>query len=192
MSREKLTESLLAKRDARAREIWQDAEQRAVRYRQQAEARCTDLRRGIQRQYETELTQQLDATSNRIEKKARRIRLLAEETFLQQLHRLAIQQIAAGSATERLRSLQRLAAELPLRPWQQITVHPADRQQAAELFPDSHVETDPALLGGLVAVSDDAAVRVDNSLNGRLEQYWQRLSGSILDSLRADRQEGDA
>jgi vacuolar-type H+-ATPase subunit E/Vma4 len=189
MSRERLTESLLNKSDVRARTIWQEAEQRASRYRREAEESCADRRQEAVTRIESVLKQQLDRLSSRTEKRLRRTRLLAEERFSQQLRRLAVEQLAVLSTEQRSRSLRQLAAELPKLDWRQINVHPADRQQAAKLFAACIIDTDPSLLGGLIAATSDNAIRVNNSLSGRLEQAWPKLCGSVLDALRADRKE---
>ena len=192
MSRERLTESLMSKSDARARAIWQEAELQAQRYRQEADERCADQRREAKGQQELQVGQQLIQLSIRVEKRTRRIRLLAEEQLLDRLRLLATDQLGRLTTEQRTGSLRRLAAELPELDWQQVTVHPDDRQQAVDLFPDCAIDTDPALLGGVVAATTDKAVCVDNSLSRRLDQIWPKLSGSVLDSLHADKESKDA
>lgn len=192
MSREKLKESLLEKRDARARAIWQEAELKARRYRQETEASSADQRQKRVARIESKLTEQLDRLSSRIEKRLRRTRLLAEETFSEQLRQLALQRLTTLTPEERRRSLKRLARELPGLAWEQITVHPEDRQQAAEIFPDCTINTDPALSGGVIAITVERILAVDNSLTKRLEQAWPALSGTLLDSVRKKRERDDA
>jgi vacuolar-type H+-ATPase subunit E/Vma4 len=187
MSREKLKESLLEKRDARARTIWEEAEQKARRYRQETEASSADQRQKRVARIESEVTEQLDRLSSRIGKRLRRTRLLAEETFSEQLRQKALQRLTTLTPEERRRSLQRLARELPGLDWKQITVHPEDRQQAARIFPDCAIDTDPTLTG-VIAATVEKTLSVDNSLAKRLEQSWPELSGCVLDSLRTKRE----
>ena len=189
MSRERLTESLLAKRDAQARAIWQEAELRASHYRQAAEDRRAADRQTAQAQHDLKLGQQLDQLAIRIEKRARRVRLFAEEKFAERLRRLAVVQLARLSTDERGAILQRLATELPEFDWQRVTVHPDDRLQAVQLFPDVIIDTDPALIGGLTVTTTDGSISVNNSLDRRLEQLWPELCGSVLDALQADKRE---
>ena len=189
MSRGRLTESLLGKRDARARAIWQEAELRASHYRQAAEDRCAAARQTAQAQHDQKLGQQLDQLANRIEKRARRVRLFAEEKFAERLWRLAVVQLARLPTDERSSILQRLTTELPEFDWQRVTVHPDDRLQAVRLFPNSTIDTDPALIGGLTVTTTDGAVSVNNSLGTRLVQIWPKLCGSVLDALQADKRE---
>ena len=186
MSREKLTEALLEKRDAEAGRIWQEVEQQVSRYRQKAEERCTKERQELEKRYETLLSQQRDSLDNRTGKRLRRIRLLAEETFFVQLWPLALAQLSIQSAKDRVGTLRQLAAELPELDWQQVTVHPDDRKQAAQLFPGSIVASEPALLGGLIAATSDGAISINNSLIRRLEQLWPKLCGSLLDTLKTE------
>lgn len=186
MSRERLTKSLLAKRDAQAHAIWQEAELRASDYRQAAEDRCAADRQKAQAQHDLRLGQQLDRLAIRIEKRARRVRLLAEETFTVRLRRLAAVYLARLSTNERSALLQRLKSELPEFDWQRVTVHPEDRLQAMQLFPNGIIDTDPALIGGLSVTTTDGRVSVNNSLDRRLEQLWPKLCGSVLDVLQAE------
>ncbi len=184
MSREKLTAALLEKRDARAHAIWQEVEQQASRYRQAAQERCAGRRQAAEDRHAAKLSQQRDRLDNRTGKRLRRVRLLAEATFSAQLRQLAFAQLTILAAADRADALQQLAAELPELEWQQITVHPDDRQQAAQLFPGCSIATDPAQLGGVIAVTADAAICINNSLTRRLEQAWPRLCGRLLDTLQ--------
>lgn len=189
MSREKLTESLLDKRDAKARAIWVNAEQRLRQHRQRTEERCAEQRRETEAHLQAELSRRLDRLQTRIDRRKRQLRLRSEEAFAQRLRRLADAQLASLSDERRSETLRRLARELPDRDWRRITVHPDDQQLARQLFPQADIDTDPQLGGGLLAATEDDSVRVDNSLAGRLEQMWPQLSGRLLDSLRADRGE---
>lgn len=189
MSREKLTESLLDKRDAKARAIWVNAEQRLRQHRQRTEERCAEQRRETEAHLQAELSRRLDRLQTRIDRRKRQLRLRSEEAFAQRLRRLADAQLASLSDERRSETLRRLARELPDREWRRITVHPEDQQLARQLFPQADIDTDPQLGGGLLAATEDDSVRVDNSLAGRLEQMWPQLSGRLLDSLRADRGE---
>ena len=185
MSREKLTAALLEKRDERAHALWQDVEQQADRYRQEAEESCAERHLAAERRHEAKLAQQRDRLDSRLGKRLRRIRLVAEDRFSWQLRQLALEQLQVLSAVDRGASLQQLAAELPERDWQQVTVHPEDQKQAAQLFVGCTIVTDPALLGGVIASTADGAICVDNSLVRRLEQIWPELCGSLLDELQS-------
>lgn len=186
MSREKLTAALLEKRDAEARTIWQEAEQQASRYRQTAEERCAGRRQAAEVRYATELSQQRDRLDSQTGKRLRRIRLLAEETFSERLRPLAFAQLAILAAEDRADSLQQLITELPELDWRQISVHPDDHKQAAQLFPGCSISTDQALLGGVIAATADGAIRINNSLLSRLEQAWPKLCGRLLDTLQTE------
>ena len=184
MSREKLTESLLEKRDAKARAIWQEAELRLHRHRQQARERCTDQRQELEVRLQAELSMQLDRLQTRIDRQRRQLRLRAEETFSERLRQLAIARLSALPAQQRTETLRRLAHELPERDWRQIITHPDDQPLARQLFSDAEIESDPQLIGGLIAVCENGSIRIDNSLSRRLERGWPQLCGRILDALR--------
>ena len=185
MSREKLTEALLDKRDDRARSLWHEVEQQADRYRQEAKDRCAEQRLEAERRHEAKLGQQRDRLDSRTAKRRRRTRLLAEEIFSSQLRQLALEQLQVLLTEDRAGSIQFLSAELPERDWQQVIVHPDDQKQAAKLFPGCTILTDPALFGGVIASTADGTICVDNSLIRRLDQAWPELCGSLLDELQS-------
>jgi vacuolar-type H+-ATPase subunit E/Vma4 len=189
MSREKLKDSLISKSDARALDIWQKAELQLEQYRQEVDDRSAEQLRETQSQQKRQLEQKLDQLANRSAKRARRIRLFAEERFANRLWQLAIGQLVDLTSKQKADCLRQLAAELPELDWESITVHPIDRQQAVELFPDCHIDTDPDLIGGVLAVTADGAVRIDNSLLKRLKQLWPKLSGEVLDTLKAEKRD---
>ncbi|MBE0500923.1 MAG: hypothetical protein IBX47_05720 [Desulfuromonadales bacterium] len=192
MSRTQLKESLREKGETRGRAIWEEAEQKANRYRLEAEAHYRNRQQQRESECKADLTQELEQLVSRAEKKLQRIRLQSEEIFSQRLWQLACKQLVALLAAERDRSLQSLAAELPGLSWAQITVHPHDRQQAEKLFAGALIDTDPALIGGLIAVTADNAIAVDNSLVKRLTQLWPQLCGNILDALETLQEGEDA
>lgn len=191
MSREKLTAALLETSDTRARTIWQEVEQQANRYRQEADEHVAVQRQEVEGRHAAMVKQQQDHLDNRTGKRLRRIRLSAAERFSARLRQLALEQLSSMSAEARADSLQQLAAELPGLDWQQVTVHPDDQKQAAQLFSDCAIVTEPALLGGLIATTADGAICVNNSLSRRLEQAWPKLSGSLLDVLQTAEETDD-
>jgi vacuolar-type H+-ATPase subunit E/Vma4 len=85
-----------------------------------------------------------------------------------------------------------LAGELPAAAWQQVRVHPNDFDQARQTFPNAQVEVDATLAGGLVAVSADGRIVLDNSLTGRLRQAWPGLLPALVTAVCTEVNQGAA
>ncbi|CAH2032129.1 V-type ATP synthase subunit E [Trichlorobacter ammonificans] len=133
-------------------------------------ARCCDERRAA-----------LLATASR---EAALIRLRAEHLLALRLRERAqacLGQVCSGGDEGLFR---RLAGELPELAWGTVTVAEVDRQVAEACFPGVTVTTDPALSGGLRAVSADGSLTVDNSLETRLTRLWPDLLPTLMAELR--------
>lgn len=75
------------------------------------------------------------------------------------------------------------AAELPPLAWARVRVARRDREVAARLFPTAEIVCEPDLAGGLVAETAAGRVRIDNSLEKRLERCWDDLLPELLAAL---------
>ena len=112
------------------------------------------------------------------------VRLRAESGLAQRLRG------RAGACLVRLRDsayealFQQLVSELPDVPWATIRVNPADTVLAAGCFPQAAVVADPAITGGLEAVTADGSLTVVNTLESRLERCWPDLVPHLIAELR--------
>lgn len=105
---------------------------------------------------------------------ARQQRLEAESRLAGRLRTLAAEllpELACASAT----CLTRLAAELPRLAWQEVRVHPRDRDAAQRLFPEAGIVEDATLCGGLAVTTPAGRIHIDNTLEKRLERLWDDL-----------------
>ena len=112
------------------------------------------------------------------------IRLRAEHALalrLAERARSALPQLRAADAAHLLRQL---AKELPLLRWQTISTTPDATALAATLFPTATIVADPALAGGIKAVTADNALTVDNTLETRLEKLWPDLLPQLMAAVR--------
>lgn len=109
---------------------------------------------------------------------ARRIRADMKAALSARLH------AAAAAALPRVRAragdtlFDALARELPDRPWQHVTVNPADRAAAQARFPNAAIAVDAGIAGGLIA--EGSGLRVDNTLERRLENAWPDLLPALM------------
>ena len=79
-----------------------------------------------------------------------------------------------------------LAAELFNCRWETVRVNPADEELARLAFPDARIEGDDSLSGGLEASAEGGRVRVDNTLEKRLERAWPELLPVMLDAVERE------
>lgn len=186
MGRDELLAALQLKAAAEKQAIWQRAEQQAAEAEAEAvgEQRRLELQRRDRQQQELQELQR--ALDSRIDKRLQRARLQTEQLLAGRLQLLAGELLTALPPEVRQRGWKVLVEELPARSWQTIRVHPDDFDRARQQFPDSRIESDAALGGGLVAIAADEALQVDNSFERRRQRLWPQLLGSLIERFEAE------
>jgi V/A-type H+/Na+-transporting ATPase subunit E len=111
---------------------------------------------------------------------ARLIRVAAENTLAERLYEEARRSLHCLREKGYDSLFTNLAAELPLCRWERIRVNPADRERARKRFPDVEIAADDAVSGGLEATADGGRIRVDNTLEKRLERGWPELLPTLV------------
>ncbi len=111
------------------------------------------------------------------ERAARRILALSKAALAERLYRIATESLPGFRNTELFAAL---AAELPSRAWERVTVNPADRVIARKLFPRTNVTTDASIAGGIEVEADGGRVHVDNTLEARLEAAWPEVLPGLM------------
>jgi vacuolar-type H+-ATPase subunit E/Vma4 len=178
MAHTALIETVTQKAAAAVAAIWADARTEAARGRDEAD-------RSIERQRQEHAcrlqavaaaaTQQATADAVR---RSRLIRSAARVAVADRAHALAVDALARLRDTGYADRFRALAAELPRRDWQRVTVHPADVALARRQFPGCDVATDAAISGGLIA--EDAMLRVTNTFERRLAARWPELLPGVM------------
>lgn len=165
--------AIAAAEAAEEERLRREAAERAAQERQRHEAdvtrRCEERRSAL-----------LAAAS----REAALIRLRAEHLLGLRLLERARACLVRLRSGEDERLFRQLAAELPAAVWGTVAVAAADRAPAAACFPDAVVTVDPALSGGVRAVSSDGSLTVDNSLETRLARLWPDLLPVLMAELR--------
>ena len=182
MGRAELIASLYREGEQKAREIWRQAEAEATRLEADGERTLK------QKQTEAESFQaRLIANEQRPvlragERKARSIQAKAKEELARELYRLA--RACLDQAPEKDDQLfAALVAELPSLRWQRVRVNPADRIRAERYFPRTELIPDPEIFGGMEVIDESGRIRVDNSLQKRLERAWPEILPGLLDAV---------
>jgi hypothetical protein len=192
MGEHELQQALRVRTQERIRSAWQTAEAAvAARRDEVGRLRQTVLEqaaRAVAAAAAGERRKLLAAT----EQKLRQQRLASLASLEARLQTLAVQLLPDLGMAERRRLWLALAGELPAAAWQQVRVHPNDFDQARQTFPNAQVEVDATLAGGLVAVSADGRIVLDNSLTGRLRQAWPGLLPALVKAVCTEVDQGAA
>ncbi|MEW6218717.1 MAG: V-type ATP synthase subunit E [Thermodesulfobacteriota bacterium] len=167
--------SLRARHEEEVRTLWRETEAEGERLRRELAAELACWQEEHDRQTAVFCRQAHDRILADAERPAARQELEAVAALAARLWAAAGQLLAGLRDDDDRQTFQCLAAELPPAPWAVIRVAPADAGLARELFPAARIEMDPALAGGLVAVSADGCIRVDNSLATRLAALWPEI-----------------
>lgn len=178
MSRQELIKSLRLKGEEKAREIWALAECEAARVRAEAAARIERERAGSGSAPEEEA---LRAIRLAAEREARRLRVAARTRLAERLFEAALAALPALRKQAGSRLFAALAAELPPFAWERLQVNPADRRLAARHFPQAQIAADPAIIGGMIALAEAGRIRIDNTLEKRLERSWETILPALLE-----------
>ena len=112
--------------------------------------------------------------------KAREKKLFAYQALDQALHKAARKELPALREKQYENVFANLVQELPELHWEKIIVNPDDQQLAAKFFAASVIQTDPAISGGLLAVTAENKIIVDNTFEKRLERKWRHLLPAVI------------
>ena len=112
--------------------------------------------------------------------KARKKKLYAYQGLDDLLRQTAMKQLHKLRQLDYENVFAQLVKELPDCQWEKIIVNPADVDIAAKTFNKNSVQSDSAISGGLVAVSADRRIVVDNTFEKRLERKWDQIIPELI------------
>ncbi len=171
MSQKELLESLRRQTEERIAALWRQAEAEAAELR----ARAADGATEHPAEPDPALPVAEDQTCRDLRRQERRLRLEADQAIGERLWQLARRLLPKLPGLQEPELFATLAAELPAADWGEIRVHPRNLAQAKTAFPNATVTVDEKISGGLAALSRDGGLRVDNTLEKRLERAWPDL-----------------
>jgi vacuolar-type H+-ATPase subunit E/Vma4 len=184
MAHAALIEAVQQKTATAVAAIWADARAEAARCRTAADQSIEQQRE----QHDARLqlvtaAARRTATADAVSR-SRIIRSNTRVALADRCHAIALASLAKlrdAGYPDRFRAL---AAELPKREWQRVTVSPADVGLARLHFAGCDIATDAAISGGVIA--EDAVLRVTNTFERRLAAGWpELLPGVMIDVLDA-------
>jgi vacuolar-type H+-ATPase subunit E/Vma4 len=164
--------------------IWEDARAEAARCRDEAERSIEQQREQHDSRLRAVTASARQAATAAAVSRSRVIRNTARTSVANRAQAIAIAALAGLRDAEYPGRFRALAAELPKREWQRVTVNPADVALARRQFPGCDVASDAAISGGVMA--EDAALRITNTFERRLAASWlELLPGVMTDVLDA-------
>jgi vacuolar-type H+-ATPase subunit E/Vma4 len=186
MSRVALIESLHGKATEDVDALWREARAEAESYRSDL-AQSLERRAAQDAQAAALHARQLedDATAE-ARHRAGEVRAQAALALADRLYKIALAELPAMRDAGGADLFVALARELPGRDWQRVRVNPADRDLAREHFPGAEIACDPRVHGGLEVATEDGRIRVDNTLETRLENAWPDVLPRLMADLRAE------
>lgn len=160
--------------------LWNDARAGADKLRLEA-ARGIDAERMATAQQVTAATRRIEqAATAAAEREARDMRMSAAIALAERLKALALAELPNLRAQNPERLFSVLAAELPALAWQKVRVNPADEKLAEQRFPQAHVECDTEISGGMETEAEGGRIRVNNTLEARLETVWPEMLSGLM------------
>ena len=157
-----------------------EAEQEAGQVRAEAARRIEALQEEHARKHAAEAARHADALMAEAHAAMRAVGLRAERALAERLYDAA----RASLHTLRNEGYQGVftgfSRELPQFTWKTVRVNPGDVALARELFPDAEIQPDPAIIGGMMAVSEGDRVRVVNTFEKRLDSIWEEILPEIM------------
>ena len=186
MGYRELTDALLSEGDEKVRQVWQATEAEADRIRGEAAVRIRKLQDDYRLRQETATAAQTSIILAEAERQAALIRLEAEKALAGRLYTLAHGTLPRLRDDHYAELFSALAAELLPCRWETVRVNPADGGLAQASFPGAAIEPDGGISGGMVVVAEGGKVRVDNTLDKRLERAWPELLPRLLNAVTRD------
>lgn len=180
MGLEELLGSLKKNKQKQIDTIWHEVKSEAESLRKQVAEAIDDITRNHAEQFASACQESKRSIFSETEIKTRKKKLLAYQVLEQAMQNAAIKQLPALREKDYDVVFAQLVGELPQRTWEKIAVNPADLELAAVFFAADIIQPDPAISGGLVAITKGGTITVDNTFEKRLERKWLHMLPAII------------
>lgn len=161
-------------------DIWQAAKNEAENLRTQIAEAIAAITKNHADQLASACQKSMRAIFSETEVKTREKKLFAYQALDQALRNAALKQLTALRKQNYEKIFATLVRELPERQWEKIIVNPADVELAANFFNVNSIQQDPAVSGGLVALTANNRIIVDNTFEKRLERKWLHILPQLI------------
>jgi V/A-type H+/Na+-transporting ATPase subunit E len=180
MGQEQLIEELRRIGEESAEAVRREADAEIEQLRSEAAARLESVRGDAAEHRASACAEETRTILAGAAGRSRLIRIAAENALAERLHEEARRSLRSLRNRDYEKLFVLLATELPPLRWEKIRVNPADLDLAGHQFPDAEIVADAAIAGGLEASCYGKQVRVDNTLEKRLERAWPELLPSLI------------
>lgn len=164
-------------------DIWQAAKSEAETIRTQVDEAIADITKIHAEQLASACQKSRRAIFSETEVKTREKKLFAYQALDQALRKAALKQFVSLRKQNYEKVFANLVSELPERQWEKIVVNPVDLELAAKFFNANSIQPDPEVSGGLVAVTANGRIIVDNTFEKRLERKWLHILPQVIAEL---------
>ena len=161
-------------------DIWQAAKNEAESIRTQVAEAIAAITKNHADQLASACQKSMRAIFSETEVKTREKKLFAYQALDQALRNAALKQLTALRKQNYEKIFATLVRELPERQWGKIIINPADVELAAKFFNVNSIQQDPAVSGGLVALTANDRIIVDNTFEKRLERKWLHILPQLI------------
>ena len=180
MGLDELLGSLKKNKQKQIDAIWQEAKNEAESIRNQVAEAIAAITKKHAEQLSSACQKSRRAIFSEAEVTTRKKKLLAYQALEEALRYAAIKQLPTLRGKNYDKVFAELVAELPERTWEEIRVNPGDLDLAADFFAADIIQPDPAVSGGLSAMTDEGRIIVENTFEKRLERIWHRILPAIM------------
>jgi vacuolar-type H+-ATPase subunit E/Vma4 len=177
---EELLDTLKKNERKQIDDIWRKAESEAEILRTQIAETISDITKNHAEHLASACQKSMRAIFSETEVKTREKKLFAYQALDQALRNAALKQLTALRKPNYEKIFATLVRELPERQWEKIIVNPADVELAAKFFNANRIRQDPAVSGGLVALTANDRIIVDNTVKKRLERKWFHILPQLI------------
>ena len=164
-------------------DIWQAAKSEAETIRTQVDEAIANITKIHAEQLASACQKSRRAIFSETEVKTREKKLFAYQALDQALRKAALKQFVSLRKQNYEKVFANLVSELPERQWEKIVVNPVDLELAAKFFNANSIQPDPEVSGGLVAVTANGRIIVDNTFEKRLERKWLHILPQVIAEL---------
>jgi vacuolar-type H+-ATPase subunit E/Vma4 len=164
-------------------DIWQAAKKEAEILRAQVAEAISDITKVHADQLASACHKSMRSIFLETEIKTRRKKLFAYQALDLALRNAAVMQLPQLRKQNYKEVFANLVAELPERQWEKIVVNPADLELAVSFFAGDIIHPDSTISGGLLAITANGKIIVDNTFEKRLERKWIHILPPIIAEL---------
>lgn len=183
MAHPELIDALRRAAEEKAAAIREAVHAEAERYGSQVAQEMAALRTRSAEETAAEARELLASATAAASGEASGILLAARSALADRLYGLARESLPRHRDERYAALFDALVNEMPRCAWSRVRVNPADRALAGNDFPDAEIVPDESIVAGLIVEDGDGRVRVDNTLEKRLERAWPGILPGIVNEL---------